>query len=757
MTATSAQPGAAQPFGRSRSGRGERMLRARPGDPVWARPALLGLLVGTGLLYLVGLSRNGWGNEFYAAAVQAGTKSWKAFLFGSLDSSNFITVDKPAGFLWPMELSARVFGLNSWSLLIPQALEGVATVGVLYATVRRWFGPLAGLIAGAVMALTPVATLMFRFDNPDALLVLLITLAAYATTRAIESGRTRWLVLAGVFVGLGFLAKQLAAFTVLPGLALGYLWAGPPKIGKRIWQLLAGGAAMVGAAGWWVAIVLLTPASSRPYVGGSTDNNFLNLTFNYNGFGRITGNGGGGPGGTIPRDLERILSGSGRAIARPGGGIGGGFGGATGITRLFQADFGGQIAWLMPAALLALAAMLWLSRRAPRTDRTRAAVLVWGGWLLVTGLVFSYMSGIIHPYYTIALAPAIGALVGIGSVELWRVRHAWFACAVLAAGLAITVIWAWILLDRSPGWFPWLRVVIVIAGAAAAGMILARRAFRPTAGWRRTVLAAAPVPLALIGGLGAPLAYSMDTAATTQSGAVPSAGPTVAGSFGIPSTRSGFPGGADRRLPAGAGGGFGGQAGISATVAKLLEAGASGYRWAAATVGSSSAASMELGSNGVPVMAIGGFSGSDPAPSLAEFEKLVSGHQVHYFVSGGAGGGFGGSAGPPGGSGAAGASGFAAGPDGDVPAGFAAAGSPGGGSGDASKITSWVEAHFKSETVGGTTVYDLSSAKAAGTGSAGTGSAGTGSAGTGTAPPGAGPGTGTMPAKPPAKGGFPPL
>ena len=751
MTATSAQPGAAQPVGRSRSGRGERLLRARPGDPVWARPALLGLLVGTGLLYLAGLSRNGWGNEFYAAAVQAGTKSWKAFLFGSLDSSNFITVDKPAGFLWPMELSARVFGLNSWSLLIPQALEGVATVGVLYTTVRRWFGPLAGLIAGAIMALTPVATLMFRFDNPDALLVLLITLAAYATTRAIESGRTRWLVLAGAFVGLGFLAKQLAAFTVLPGLALGYLWAGPPKIGKRIWQLLAGGAAMVGAAGWWVAIVLLTPASSRPYVGGSTDNNFLNLTFNYNGFGRITGNGGGGPGGTIPRDLERILPGSGRDIAGPGGGIGGGFGGATGITRLFQADFGGQIAWLLPAALLALAAMLWLSRRAPRTDRTRAAALVWGGWLLVTGLVFSYMSGIIHPYYTIALAPAIGALVGIGSVELWRVRHAWFACAVLAAGLAITAIWAWILLDRSPGWFPWLRVVIVIAGAAAAGMILARRALRPTAGWRRTVLAAAPVPLALIGGLGAPLAYSMDTAATTQSGAVPSAGPTVAGSFGIPGARSGFPGGADRRLPAGAGGGFGGQASISATVAKLLEAGASGYRWAAATVSSTSAASIELGSNGVPVMAIGGFSGSDPAPSLAEFEKLVSGHQIHYFVSGGAGGGFGGFAGPPGESGASRAPDFAASPDGDPPAGFAAAGGPGGGSGDASQITSWVEAHFKSETVGGTTVYDLSSPKAAGTGSAATGSAGTG-----TAPPGAGPGTGTMPAKPPAEGGFPP-
>ena len=716
MTATSARPGAGRPAGHSRSGRKERLLRARPGDPAWARPALLGLLAGTCLLYLAGLSRNGWGNEFYAAAVQAGTRSWKGFLFGSLDSSNFITVDKPAGFLWPMELSARIFGLNSWSLLIPQALEGVATVGMLYTTVRRWFGPPAALIAGAVVALTPVATLMFRFDNPDALLALVITLAAYATTRAIESGRTRWLALAGAFVGLGFLVKMLAAFMVLPGFALAYLWAGPPKLGKRVWQLLAGGAAMVAAAGWWVAIVLFTPAADRPYVGGSTDNNILNLTFNYNGLGRLTGNEG-AFGGAIGRELARRLPDLDRAIPGPGGGM---FGGATGITRLFQADMGGQIAWLLPAALIALAVMLWVSRRAPRTDRTRAAALVWGGWLLVTGLVFSYMSGITHPYYTIALAPAIGALVGIGSIELWRIRHTWFACAVLAAGLMITAIWAWVLLARSPGWFPWLRVVIVIAGVAAAGMILAGRALRPATSWSRTVLAAAPVPLALIAGLSGPLAYSMDTAATTHTGPVPSAGPTVAGSFGgpgggralgreFPGAASGFPGGTPGRVPAGAGGGFGGQARVSATLTKLLEAGATGYRWAAATVGSTSAASIELGSNGVPVLAIGGFSGSDPAPSLAEFEKLVSSHEIHYFVSGGGPGGFVGALGRPG---APGPSDAAVGADGRIPGQFAAAAGPGSGSSHASQITSWVEAHFKSETVGGSTVYDLSVTKA---------------------------------------------
>ena len=218
---------------------------AEPEDPAWVRPALLALLVGTGVLYLWGLGSSGWANSFYSAAVQAGTKSWKAFFFGSFDSSNFITVDKPPASLWVMELSARIFGLNSWSILVPQALEGVATVGVLYACVRRWFSPGAALLAGAVLALTPVATLMFRFNNPDALLTLLLTGAAYATIRALEAGRTRWLVLAGALVGFGFITKMLQAFILMPVLALVYLVAGPPKLGRRIVQLVWTGIALV--------------------------------------------------------------------------------------------------------------------------------------------------------------------------------------------------------------------------------------------------------------------------------------------------------------------------------------------------------------------------------------------------------------------------------------------------------------------------------------------------------------------------------
>ena len=762
MNAISTQSRPARRHARDGGQRGwaARLVRGRPGDPAWARPALIGLLLATAVLYLAGLSRSGYANEFYAAAVQAGTKSWKAFLFGSLDSSNFITVDKTPASLWVMELSGRLFGFSSWSLLIPQALEGVAAVGVLYATVRRWFGAPAGLIAGAVLAITPVATLMFRFDNPDALLALVMTLAGYTITRAIESGRTRWVLLTGALLGLGYLTKMLQAFLVLPAFALAYLWAGQPSLGKRIWQLLAGAGALIVAAGWWVVIDLLTPAASRPYVGGSTDNNILQLTFGYNGLGRLDGteNNPGGGGGALRRLGDEVarLGGTGARAGGPpsGGGAGGGnslFGGATGITRLFQSDMGSQISWLLPAALIMLAALVWLSWRAPRTDRTRAAALLWGGWLLLTGLVFSYMSGIIHPYYTVALAPAIGALVGIGAVALWRIRERWPARLLLAGALLVTVGWTWVLLGRSPDWMPWLRVVIALAGAAGAGLILAHPGQRGASPWGvRTrgaaALAIAPVSLALIAGLAGPLAYSIDTAATPHTGSIPTAGPTVTSASGGPGgTGGGFPSGSG--APSGSGtssgsgltggsgrpsgsqsgtgapgagksgtgesgtapsgtapsgtsrpgtsssgtsspeigsrgtSGFGGGPGggsVSSALSKLLESGASGYRWAAATVGSTSAASLELGSNGVPVMAIGGFSGSDPAPTLAEFKKLVAEHEIHYFVSSGGAGG---------------------------------AGGPGGGTGYGSQITTWVKQHFTARTVGGMTVYDLTSSK----------------------------------------------
>jgi len=439
---------------KSRLGGGTRaLLRGRTDDPAWIRPTLFGLLAATALLYLIGLGASGWANSFYSAAVQAGSKSWKAFFFGSFDSSNFITVDKPPASLWVMDLSARVFGVNAWSILVPQALEGVAAVALLYATVRRRFSPAAGLLAGGVLAVTPVAALMFRFNNPDALLTLILVAAAYALTRALEHGAGRWLMLAGTLIGFGFLTKMLQALIVVPGFAAVYLIAAPVSLRRRLGHLLAAGGAIVVAAGWWVAIVALWPASSRPYIGGSQDNSILNLIFGYNGFGRITGN-----------ETGSVVGGQVFGTGQTGGGMWG----PTGITRLFGSEMGTQISWLIPAALLFGVAALWWSRRAPRTDGHRAAILLWGSWLVVTGLVFSFAKGIIHPYYTVALAPAIGALVGIGVATAWTRRDELLARAVAAAAVAGTGIWAFVLLDRTPGWLPWLRYTVLAVSIAVA-------------------------------------------------------------------------------------------------------------------------------------------------------------------------------------------------------------------------------------------------------------------------------------------------
>ena len=303
--------------GRPGGSRVRRLVRGPETDPRWARPALFGLLALTAILYLWDLGRNGWANDFYAAAVQAGTKSWKAFFFGSFDQSNFITVDKTPASLWVMEISGRIFGFSQWSMLAPQALEGVASVLLLYAAVKRWFGPPAGLIAGLVLALTPVAALMFRFNNPDALLVLLMTAAAYTLVRAVENGRTKWLVFTGLLLGFAFLAKMLQAFLVVPGFAVTYLWAGPPRLGRRIWQTVLMGVGIIVGAGWWIGVAELTPAADRPYFGGSTNNNILQLAIGYNGLGRLTGDETGSIGGR-----RREWRGGARRSAAPPGSCG---------------------------------------------------------------------------------------------------------------------------------------------------------------------------------------------------------------------------------------------------------------------------------------------------------------------------------------------------------------------------------------------------------------------------------------------------
>ncbi len=676
-------------------GRAARFVRGKKSDPVWVRPALLTLLTLTAVLYLWDLGASGWANSFYSAAVQAGTKSWKAMFFGSSDSSNFITVDKPPAFLWVMEISARLFGFNSWSMLVPQALEGVATVGMVYLTVRRWFSAQAGLLAGLVLALTPVAAMMFRFNNPDALLALLLTGSMYALVRGLEKAQTKWLVLAGTLVGFGFITKMLQALLILPALLIVYLIAAPTGFWRRVWQSGALVVSMVVAAGWWVAIVALTPAADRPYVGGSQNNSILNLIFGYNGFGRLTGNESGSVGGS---------------------GTSGSMWGPTGIFRLFNPEFGNMMSWLLPAALVMGAILLIATIRAQRTDRERASLLLWGGALVGIGLTISLGQGIIHPYYTVALAPPLGGLIGISTFGLWQRRRSWVGRAGLAAGLAATTAWSFVLLGRTGNWFPELRPIVLVAGCLGVALLLAL----PLLGRTPTLAIALIAALGFGAALVSPLFSTVATAATPHSGAIPSVTPSASGGFGGPGGggatgggRGGFPGFGGARSGTGAGaqggggfpaGGFGGGApsggfprfggagtgtqhaggaftrgggflnssSSSPELTKMLKADASHYTWVAATVNSNSAAGYQLASDD-PVMAIGGFNGTDPAPSLTQFKQYVAEGKIHYFISGGGAGGF------------------------------------GRGSGDdvASQITSWVESHFTAKSVDGTTVYNL--------------------------------------------------
>jgi 4-amino-4-deoxy-L-arabinose transferase-like glycosyltransferase len=668
------------------------LWRGRTTDAAWVRPAFLGLLAIAALLYMWNLAANGWANAFYSAAVQAGATNWEAFLYGSSDAGNSITVDKPPASLWVMALSVRIFGLSSFSILLPEAIMGVLTVALVYAIVRRHLSPQAGLIAGAVTALTPVAVLMFRFNNPDALLVLLVTLATYLTMRGIEDGRVRWGLWAGVAVGLGFLTKQLQAFLILPVLVGVYLYASPRRIGIRFAHLFGALGTLIVSAGWWVAIVTLVPASMRPYIGGSQSNSFLELTFGYNGFGRLTGN-----------ETGSVTGGGGGTTTTT---TGGGMWGSTGIGRMFSGEFGTQIAWLLPAALALLVVGVVVLWRRPRVDGARAVVLLLGGTLVVTGVAFSFGAGIIHPYYSVSLAPAIGGLVGASGWLLWERRAALWVRIVAAVVVLGTTWWSVVLMSEASDFLPWLRVVVVTAGVLAAVALIALpwvRAFGPIA-------AAA----ALVAALAAPLAWSVNTTLTAHTGSLPTAGPAVAsagfgggrgggagfggtrpnfgqgGGFGNQGTAQGTPpqggpgtqqggttqGGFGGLARGGGGGGLlGGNTTVSSALTEALQSNASSYTWAAAAVGSQNAASYQLAS-GAAVMPLGGFNGSDPSPTLAQFEQYVSEGRIHYFIGG------------------------------------SGIGQSNGGSSNASSIAAWVEANFSSSTVGGVTVYDLTSGSA---------------------------------------------
>ncbi|MFD8216593.1 glycosyltransferase family 39 protein [Streptomyces sp. NPDC059697] len=499
--------------------------------PRWSLPALIAIMALATVLYSWNLSGSGL-NSFYSSAIYSGTQSWKAWFFGSLDAGNFLTVDKPPLALMVMGLSCRIFGFGTWQMMLPMIVAALGTIWILHSSVKRVFGHAAAAIAALVLALTPITVAINRDNNPDTLLLLLMVSGAALGLRATRDGRLLPLLGSAVCFGLAFNTKMLQGYIALPAVFAVYLYASHLGWAKRIRNLLLAAVALAVSSFWWATAVSLVPADDRPYIGGSTDGTAWNLIFGYNGLGRVLGGEGNGGGG--------------------GGGGGGGFSGSAGLGRLFNDILGGQISWLIPFAGIALAGGLVLCGRAPRIDPTRAALVLWGGWLLLHYLTFATAEGTMHPYYTTAVAPGIAALCGGGGVMLFRafrggdVRWSW----VLPAGLAVTGIWAVVLLRRATDWNTWLwPAIAVVMALAVVGLFVFRSG-------NRVRLLAASLAAAVVAALAGPAAYSFAVPASAggagggMGGTNPTAGPSTGqggfgGGRGGPGGNAGGPGGGE--------------------------------------------------------------------------------------------------------------------------------------------------------------------------------------------------------------------
>ena len=683
----------------ARPRRGWQVWRSPDGQPGWARPALLGIAAAATVLYAWNITRAGYA-PFYSVAVKSMSESWKAFFYGAFDPKATVTIDKLAGSFLPQALSARVFGFSAWSLALPQVIEGVISVLVMYRVVRRWAGASAGLLAAGIFTLTPIAASMFGHSMEDGALTMCLVLAADAYQRAVLEARLRSLVMAGVWVGLGFQAKMLQAWMVLPALAIAYLVAAPTGLRRRLWQLCVAGVVMLAMSLSWIALYTFTPASDRPYIDGSTNNSAVAMVFGYNGLERfgITVNGAvtSGPGVTTAesgtsrpnaaKSIEQADSGTsgpanGEAAAGAagrtgpptsvgGGGAGGGFG--SGWTKLLGSEYGPEIGWLYPLAVLALVFGLAWTRRAKRDDQVRAGFVLWGAWLLTYGLIFSKMSSIPHTAYVASLAPPLAALPAAGIVMFWRAFRAggWRAWALPAAAAA-ELAWALFLWHYYPGFLPWARDAAAIAGAAAIVVMVAALLSRRPLG--RLVTAALTVgAAAMIAAPGAWAASVLDNAYGGSSfnasagpaggfGGAGTVGGALSGAPGTPGPGSGRSGaralagdygfagaGGDRAttgMPTTAGGGLQATATTTLTSAEQrLYDYTSAHRDGASylmAVSSWEEAGEYILSTGQEVLNMGGFSGTVPEPTLAQVKNLVRTGQLRFFLISGSGSGSG--------------------------------------------------------------------------------------------------------------------
>jgi 4-amino-4-deoxy-L-arabinose transferase-like glycosyltransferase len=683
------------PVAGSRRRRRWEFWRTPEGQPPWARPALLGIAAVAALLYARNLAGAGLA-PFYSVAVKSMSVSWKAFFYGAFDPKATITIDKLAGSFLPQALSARIFGFHPWSLALPQVIEGVVSVLVMYRVVRRWAGPVSGLLAAGIFAATPIVASMFGHSMEDGALTMCLVLAADSWQRAVMEGRLRSLCWAGVWVGLGFQAKMLQAWMILPALGIGYLLAAPGGLGRRVWQLGVAGLVMLAVSLSWIALYTFTPAADRPYVDGSTNNSAVAMVFGYNGVERF--------GISFPGSVESFGGGRGGPVGRvaPAAGRGagqeynaGGFlGRSGGWTKLIDGRFGPEIGWLYPLALLTLIAGLAWRRRARRTDPMRAGLVMWGTWLVTFGAIYSVMSNIPHTAYMASLAPPLAALSAAGIVLFWRWYRAgsrvWW---LLPAAVALELAWALYLWSGYDGFLPWVKPVAIAAGAASITVMVAARLSRRVRG----AVVAAGLSAGVAAMLAAPTAWSasvldsryagssLDASAGPAGGfgpgggsrpataparlaeGFPESGPPGGGGPGSGGPPGGFPGGGvpGRERGTGERGGFGGFGGFGSFGGAGGRGGGGGlgggifgstsltasqqqlYRYINAhrdgagyllAVSSWSEASAYILATGQEVMPMGGFSGSVPEPTLTRVKQLVATGQLRFFLLGGTGG-----------------------------------------------------------------------------------------------------------------------
>ncbi len=608
---------------------------------LWHRLALGGVMLISIFMNFYQLGRNGFGNLYYASAIRSMLDNLHNFLYVSFDPGGFVSIDKPPLGFWLQAASAKIFGFTPFSIFLPQALAGVLSVLLLYYLVRRHFGVVAGLLAALALAISPISVLTNRNNTIDSTLVLVMLLGAWAVLRAAESGKLRWLLLCAVFVGLGFNIKMLEAYLVVPAYGLLYLLAAPRRIWVRIAHLAVAALLLLTISLSWAVAVDLTPAASRPYVGSSQDNSEISLALGYNGIQRLLGQFGfrggnsGSTSGNSTRQFPPVGTGSGtfnggnfpqpgaggtgqppQNLGNGGGGGGGSSGmfntGNPGLLRLFNEPLAGQIVWLLPMALLGMLALAWQRRPRFREDRQQQSLILWGTWLLTMAVFFS-VATFFHQYYLSTFAPAICALFGIGVVVMWQdYRRSGWRGWLLPLALLLTDLEQIHIIVSDPSWGTWLIPLIAIPCALAAVILFAARLV-PRLRHNVRVLAPA-LCLGLLALMLTSAVWSTIPVLANEASMLPIAGPSGQSA-----------------------GGLGGSSTTNTALIRYLQAHRGSAKYLVAVVSSNEADSIILETN-QPVMALGGFSGSDPILTTTQLAALVKSGAVRFFLLNGSGG-----------------------------------------------------------------------------------------------------------------------